>query len=539
MENFADILAVFGRMHPMVLHLPIGLLMGLGVMEFLAARKRGGPAARGWYLLAAITAFIAAASGWRLHEEDGFASSITMERHEWVGIGTMAVAIAACVFRYRGKVNQARWALALACLLLLPTGHLGAEMTHGKGFLFEPLQEEVAGDHSITDPFTTDTSDGPLMANYEEHIAPLLAARCTKCHGSRKVKGELRLDTPEHILAGGEGGAILASPAEDAEIYRRLRLPLEHDDHMPPESKTQLLDAEIDLLRLWVEAGAPFEQGFALGEEAHLPDAPTQDKDQGKDQDQIEDPSSQDLASAQNPTDDPAYQAALATLHTALVHVQPIEPGSPELWIDFAAIADQAEDDLVLALLSPLHAHIAELSLSRSAITDASLEWIATLPALTHLDLASTSITDAGLGHLAQHPSLQQLNLSRTQVSAESTPLLQELPSLTHLWLWESGFTPEQIASLRTAIPNVLLVAGDSFENTPLEVEPDLVFTSDAPLIDAPPASAETNFLQPQNTLCPVSNKPVDPRYSIIHEGNVIGFCCPNCPKTFWDNQLR
>lgn len=527
MENLADILAVFGRMHPMVLHLPIGLLMGLGVMEFLAARKRGGPAARGWYLLAAITAFIAAASGWRLHEEDGFASSITMERHEWVGIATMAAAVTACVFRYRGKVKQARWSLALACLLLLPTGHLGAEMTHGKGFLFEPLEKEVAERHLITDPFAAEATDGPLMANYEQHIAPLLAARCTKCHGARKVKGELRLDTPEHILAGGEGGVILGPQSEEAEIYRRLLLPLEHDDHMPPESKTQLLDAEIDLLRLWVDAGAPFEEDFPLGK-GTLPGGPVQD----------EDDSFQGPETAQDPIFDPVYQAALEDLQAALVHAQPVEPGSTRLWIDFAAIADQTDDDRITDLLPPLADSIAELSLSRSAITDASLEWIATLPALAHLDLASTAITDAGLSHLAQHPSLQQLTLSRTQVSAASAPLLRELPSLTHLWLWETGFTAEQVTSLRASMPEVQIVAGDSFENLPLEVEPALVFTSDAPLVDAPPAAVtDPAGLQPQNTNCPVSGKPVDPRYTVIHDGKVIGFCCPNCPKTFWENQ--
>ncbi|MDZ4828772.1 MAG: YHS domain-containing protein, partial [Phycisphaerae bacterium] len=42
--------------------------------------------------------------------------------------------------------------------------------------------------------------------------------------------------------------------------------------------------------------------------------------------------------------------------------------------------------------------------------------------------------------------------------------------------------------------------------------------------------------LKPINAVCPVSGTPVDPRYTIVYEGKVIGFCCPNCPKKFWDD---
>jgi YHS domain-containing protein len=26
----------------------------------------------------------------------------------------------------------------------------------------------------------------------------------------------------------------------------------------------------------------------------------------------------------------------------------------------------------------------------------------------------------------------------------------------------------------------------------------------------------------------------VNPKYAVVFEGKVIGFCCPNCPKEFW-----
>jgi hypothetical protein len=40
--------------------------------------------------------------------------------------------------------------------------------------------------------------------------------------------------------------------------------------------------------------------------------------------------------------------------------------------------------------------------------------------------------------------------------------------------------------------------------------------------------------LAAKNTVCPVSGSPVSPKYRVIWGGQVIGFCCPECPKAFW-----
>jgi len=47
------LLELFGRLHPMLLHLPIGMLCALGIYEFRAWRKGDPPAPRFWVLLAA------------------------------------------------------------------------------------------------------------------------------------------------------------------------------------------------------------------------------------------------------------------------------------------------------------------------------------------------------------------------------------------------------------------------------------------------------------------------------------------------------
>jgi hypothetical protein len=92
---------------------------------------------------------------------------------------------------------------------------------------------------------------------FETRIRPVLAERCYKCHsgGTRRPKGGLRLDTPEGVERGGEGGPIVVpgKPGEsrliDAIAYTDTNL------QMPPKEK--LSDAVIADFRRWVAMGAP------------------------------------------------------------------------------------------------------------------------------------------------------------------------------------------------------------------------------------------------------------------------------------------
>ncbi len=93
----------------------------------------------------------------------------------------------------------------------------------------------------------------------------VLAHSCTKCHGQQKQKGGLRLDTKEAALKGGEDGAVL-SPGKpgESEILRRVLLAKGHEDAMPP--KDGPLEArDLETLRKWISAGAPWPDGETAG----------------------------------------------------------------------------------------------------------------------------------------------------------------------------------------------------------------------------------------------------------------------------------
>ena len=97
-------------------------------------------------------------------------------------------------------------------------------------------------------------------AFFESQVRPLLAMRCFKCHAAEKQQGNLRLDHPASILAGGDSGPAVkpGKPEEsllvEAIHYRSLE--------MPPDGK--LSDAEIAVLTRWVQLGAPWPNADKL-----------------------------------------------------------------------------------------------------------------------------------------------------------------------------------------------------------------------------------------------------------------------------------
>ena len=84
----------------------------------------------------------------------------------------------------------------------------------------------------------------------------LLKTQCLGCHNAEKKKGGLSLETRELALKGGENGAaMIAGDADHSELIKALNDP--GDAHMPP--KKQMPEKQINLLKAWVNAGAPWD----------------------------------------------------------------------------------------------------------------------------------------------------------------------------------------------------------------------------------------------------------------------------------------
>jgi cytochrome c553 len=102
---------------------------------------------------------------------------------------------------------------------------------------------------------------------FEKEIRPILVGSCGKCHGAEKQRGELRLDSRQAMLKGGETGPAIV-PGDSEKSLLILAVRHSGDVQMPPKGK--LKDEQIAALERWVKLGAPWpaEHRLSLDERA-------------------------------------------------------------------------------------------------------------------------------------------------------------------------------------------------------------------------------------------------------------------------------
>ncbi|MGI9241989.1 MAG: c-type cytochrome domain-containing protein [Verrucomicrobiales bacterium] len=254
-------------------------------------------------------------------------------------------------------------------------------------------------------------------------IQPILRSRCYDCHGEEKQKGDLRLDTPEHIRLGGKSGpAIIAGDPEKSYLFELISLDESEDDIMPPKGKP-LSEAQISWIGGWIREGA------ALGDGVAWPEAEANNSDS-----YASDPISAGVAAADGTT--------IQALQDGGVNVRKLSSDGNLLEIDYSH-ADRAKGDLRLDELLPIAENIYTLDLKRTKVTDDDLQVLTALTNLNQLHLQRTGITDAALSHLSGLTLLESLNLYSTEVSDAGLPDLRQLRSLKNLYLWSSKVTAE------------------------------------------------------------------------------------------------
>jgi uncharacterized membrane protein len=458
----SDLFAFIGRFHPLLVHFPIAFLLLAGALELLALRRRTGPpwlAARFPLLVvAALTAGVAATAGYLLGTSGGFGGA-TFDLHLRLGIvvaiGALLTALAAWRRQRTGTGDRiVRAALVLTLAALTMAGHLGATLTHGEGYLTEyappPLRTLLGGSTVATTAALTGAPE--RAAVYPTLIRPVLQRHCVSCHGSSAPRGGLSLDTPDAMLKGGDHGPVLTpGRAVSSELVRRLWLPADHADVMPPRGQRPLPPADAGLVRWWIDTGASFEQ--PLGDVELPPELrPVVEARLGPLS--IGGPTIPAVALA---PPDPAKVAAVAA---AGVDLRRIADGSPFLQARLTGRQAGADDGRV-ARLAPLASHVLWLTLADTAISDAAFPTIARMTNLTRLDVSRTAIGDPVLPALAPLAQLEVLNLYGTKVTDAGLASLPALPRLRRIYVWQTAVTPAGVERLRAAAPKLDIVVGD------------------------------------------------------------------------------
>ena len=98
--------------------------------------------------------------------------------------------------------------------------------------------------------------------DFDREIRPLLQERCVECHGSKKVKANLRLDAKMHAVKGGESGpAFVAGNPAKSLLFDRITTQ-DAETKMPPKGEP-LTSAQTEKVRQWIAEGAVWPENAA------------------------------------------------------------------------------------------------------------------------------------------------------------------------------------------------------------------------------------------------------------------------------------
>ena len=441
-----------GRLHPAIVHLPIGILLLACLFELLTSSNRYGnfrPVIQTmifWGMLAAVAAVV---SGLLL-EGSGEYEEEYVEPHEWVAITSAIFAIALYIlYRIHVKRTLIRIVSVIVLLLIGITGHLGGNVTRGPEFLIEPFNQSA---HK-----TVSLKPIPNIQNavaFNDVVQPILKEGCYNCHGPNKQKGKLRFDEKEAIIKGGKSKkTIVAGKAEESEMIKRLLLPMDNEDHMPPKNKAQLTRQQISVLQWWVNTGADFNKKVSdLKQDGSIkPTLLALESGIAAPETEVTEIPEEPVIAADS--------IILKKLSAQGVIVMPVSRNSNYLSVSFVTVSNKA--DTLVSALEPLKKQLVSLKLDDSNVSDSTLTAISNFSNLRRLQLSNTEISDKGLMKLKKLKDLGSLNLMGTKVTAKGIVELKELKSLKYLYLYQTAVTPQERDQLKQSFPETAIDFGD------------------------------------------------------------------------------
>lgn len=444
-----NITSFFGRLHPALVHLPIGILLlafCFHLLSFSDRYKKLKSAVRPALFYGMLSAFASVLTGYILSKEGGYDERLLVQ-HKWMGFATAGLSCLVYLFTLKvppfSKEDRRKAVFILffpLVILVLLTGHWGGSLTRGEDYIFESAKPGGSDSNEIMAKRIR-ISDVDEAEVFNDIIRPLLEEKCFACHSSKKQKGQLRLDAIDLILKGGKHGEIVVpGNAEESEMYKRLVLSTEIKEHMPPRKEPQLTSVEVELIRWWINQGASFEkkakeftQRDELMEYLHTRNnqVPLQSWVPEK---EVEVPD----------------QSVIKELRALGIAVVPVAANSNYLSVSFAGKKAIVPRDI--ELVKSLSQQLIDLNLSWSSISDQELIMITSLKELRVLNLSHTAVTNVGVLELKKLENLALLNLVETKVDNGAVKSLNEMKSLKELYIFNTKITKEGLTVLNTKI---------------------------------------------------------------------------------------
>ena len=371
---------------------------------------------------------------------------------------------------------------------------------------------------------------------FAKSIQGVFEARCIDCHGPKKQKGDLRLDSQEAALAE----VVKPGKSGESELYKHISLPADHEDIMPPKGDP-LTKKQIAAIKQWIDEGANWPKELVL---ISAKDRAAAEAAANK----LPEPEIKEA-----PVSD-AEKAAIAGLASgeglgekfSAPLVMALAQNTKLIYANFRLVGKNVNDGH-LAPLADIQ-NLSELDLANTQITAAGLGHIKGNKNLTKLSLANTSIDDAALKQIEGLTNLMSLNLYNTKVTDAGLASLKNMKFLRKVYAWQSGITEKGAAELKKALPNVDVNLGfklakvepkKEVKKEPKKEEKKEVKKpeeeKEAPKPEEKKEAKKAEVKQVAfNKKCPVSGKDVD-----LAKLFAINFCCGNCLGDFTKDSAK
>lgn len=448
-----ELLLFFGRFHILIIHFPVSLLLAAALLECLTRFQRFAhlePAVAFFLGIAALSAISSVLAGFMLATGGGYNESL-LDKHMWWGIGTAFFATAAWLLRITGRSKNGAFqaiygsVLSAAVLCLLLAGYFGGSLTHGQNYLTTYMPQTIKSILRIEseNPY-------PVIENIEEAVLytdlvlPIIKSRCFSCHDSGRTEGELRLDSFELLMIGGENGPVVVQNNPDqSDLFYRITLPRNHDDRMPPGNRRPLTGTQIELIKWWIHEGA--SPDLKVAEAIITPEIETLLS-------VFTEGDSQETGFLFTDVE-PADAITLAEITDTGILVTPVSQQHHFLQASFSGISDYQTD--YIKNLQKISSQLTWLNLSYTKAADDDLALISVMHALSRLNLNATEITNEGLAHLVSMENLEHLSLVNTGVSDAGLEYVAEIKNLKRLYIWQTEVSEEGVTWLRMQKPEL------------------------------------------------------------------------------------
>jgi uncharacterized membrane protein len=397
---------------------------------------------------AACSTLLSVGAGYFLFASGDYSGQL-IEQHYWAGVIT-GFAIFTTVALFLVYWSTARFyafyiaGLVASNIAVALTSHLGGSITHGQNYLTEHL-ELVMNSAGTHDP----KSEAEMLV-FQDVIAPIFEAKCLSCHNAQKAKGNFLMTSYENILKPGESNSPSVTPAspEKSELYKRVVLPDDHDDHMPPQGKTPLTKNEISLLKYWIQAGAKSDlllpeakkhDSVRLVIESLLPELSRYRR-------------KAQVASLKLKTLEYELKELANTLSIAIERDSTSDENYFTIAMRFPP-APLTNDQF--KLLHPYAEVFSKVSLVSSGIDDDGLYFIGQMVNIEKLFLQKTRLDGSGIIYLENLPKLKVLNLSFTQVDDKAAIDLLKIPNLEEVYLYQTNTSKQVVEALQKNRPGL------------------------------------------------------------------------------------